>query len=113
MDLMQAFHQRGWWTRRTGKEVSVRRENPKSKESVFATLCSTLSQAVLPAKPMDVIHDTKETSLEEKLRIVSQSENSNSENEPEKESRTNRRHLDILLPPNETAAPLYQTDLDS
>ncbi|KVH99850.1 hypothetical protein Ccrd_021909 [Cynara cardunculus var. scolymus] len=58
-------------------------KSPKSKEIVLATLCSTLSQAVLPAKSVAGTNDTNEIRLEEK-GSASQSENSNVENGPEK-----------------------------
>ncbi|KAI3826043.1 hypothetical protein L1987_00085 [Smallanthus sonchifolius] len=52
-------------------------KNPKSKESLFATLCSTLSHAALPLKkPTTSTHGNDETG-HEKNGPVSPSENSN------------------------------------
>ncbi|KAM0053652.1 putative armadillo-like helical, PH-like domain superfamily protein [Helianthus debilis subsp. tardiflorus] len=53
-------------------------KNPKSKESLFATLCSTLSHAALPSKkPTSSTPAIDETSGHEKNGVVSPSENSN------------------------------------
>ncbi|KAJ0624993.1 putative armadillo-like helical, PH-like domain superfamily protein [Helianthus annuus] len=53
-------------------------KNPKSKESLFATLCSTLSHAALPSKkPTSSTPAIDETPGHEKNGVVSPSENSN------------------------------------